>query len=185
MVKYTPSFSAPSLLLIHIQSLDDTAAVLLPYLSVISKKCKELSTWFPQQAIEELPKRIAQPLVYVNLVRLLLRTTESNHDITAKLMQLLHQFGNWDPDKETYLSNGWNLYLISMEAGSCRWFELMHLIIKDLRKQVETEASYCWLSALSSLALAEHSLSNKESLPNLYIKSILELKVGMQGGLVG
>ncbi|CEP14279.1 hypothetical protein [Parasitella parasitica] len=150
---------------------DDTAAVLLPYLSTISKKCKQISSWFPIEAIEELQKRISRPSVYVNLMRLLLRTTESSREIIAKLIELLHDFGSWNQDTETYSKNGWNLYLIGMEAGLCRWYELMHLIMRDLRKQVETEASYCWLTALSSLALAEHSLSNKDSSPNLYIKA--------------
>lgn len=163
--------------LTHISQTDDTAAVLLPYLSTLSKKCRQVSQWFPNEAIEELQKRIKRPSVYVNLIRLLFRTTESDHKITAKLIQLLHQFGNWDDCTESYSKNGWNLYLIGMEAGSCRWYELMYLIMKDLRKQVETEASYCWLNALSSLAWAEHNLSNKESSPNLYIKSIFELKV--------
>ncbi|KAI8639237.1 hypothetical protein BD408DRAFT_350401 [Parasitella parasitica] len=156
---------------------DDMAAVLLPYLSTISKKCKQISGWFPAEAIEELRKRINRPSVYVNLMRLLLRTTESSPEITVKLMQLLHDFGSWDQATETYSRNGWNLYLIGMEAGSCRWYELMHLIMNDLRKRAETEASYCWLNALSSLALAEHSLSNKDLSPNLYIKAIFELKV--------
>ncbi|EPB89187.1 hypothetical protein HMPREF1544_03927 [Mucor circinelloides 1006PhL] len=155
---------------------DDTAGVLLPYLSTISKKCRKLTSWFPQEAIEELQKRINRPSVYVNLIRLLFRTTESNHKITTELVRLLHEFGSWDRGTECYLKNGWNLYLIGKEAGSCQWFELMHLIMKDLRKRVETEASYCWLSALSSLAQAEHSLSKKEASSNLYIQSMLDLK---------
>ncbi|KAK4520619.1 uncharacterized protein ATC70_006497 [Mucor velutinosus] len=155
---------------------DDTAAVLLPYLSTISKKCRQLANWFPQEAIEELQKRINRPSVYVNLIRLLLRTTESNHEITATLLQLLHEFGQWDQSTECYSKNGWNLYLIGLEAGSCQWYELMYLIMKDLRKRVDTEASYFWLSALSSLAQAEHSLSNKDAVSDLYIQSMLELK---------
>ncbi|OAD01884.1 hypothetical protein MUCCIDRAFT_111229 [Mucor lusitanicus CBS 277.49] len=155
---------------------DDTAAVLLPYLSTISKKCRQLTSWFPQEAIEELQKRINRPSVYVNLIRLLFRTTDSNHEITATLLQLLHEFGQWDQSTECYSKNGWNLYLIGLEAGSCQWYELMYLVMKDLRKRVETEASYCWLSALSLLAQAEHSLSSKEAASDLYIQSMLELR---------
>ncbi|KAL9539844.1 hypothetical protein MBANPS3_010034 [Mucor bainieri] len=155
---------------------DDTAAVLLPYLSTISKKCRELTNWFPHQAIEELQKRISRPSVYVNLIRLLFRTTESSHEITATLLQLLHEFGQWDQTTECYSKNGWNLYLIGLEAGTCQWYELMYLVMKDLRKRVETEASYCWLSALSSLAQAEHRLSKNEAASDLYIQSMLELK---------
>lgn len=151
--------------------------MLLPYLSTISKKCRQLTSWFPQEAIEELQKRINRPSVYVNLIRLLFRTTDSNHEITATLLQLLHEFGQWDQSTECYSKNGWNLYLIGLEAGSCQWYELMYLVMKDLRKRVETEASYCWLSALSLLAQAEHSLSSKEAASDLYIQSMLELRV--------
>lgn len=48
--------------------------MLLPYLSSISRKCTQLSTWFPDQALKELQKRVKRPPVYVSIIELSLTT---------------------------------------------------------------------------------------------------------------
>ncbi|KAI8085794.1 uncharacterized protein B0P05DRAFT_23468 [Gilbertella persicaria] len=155
---------------------DKIAAVLLPYLSTISENCKQLSTWFPTEALNELNKRIGRPSVYVNLVRLLLRTTKANHEMTVELVRLLEQFGNWDQTTQKYMDNGWNLYLVAMEAGSCGWFELMYCVINNLSKKVESEACFYWLNSLSWLAYAEWTLSDQKDPTQYYLKSLVDFK---------
>lgn len=119
------------------------------------------------------------------MIRLLLRTTESSHQLTAMLVSLLNQFGKWDDETKSYLDNGWNIYLIGMEAGSCGWYELMYTTMKGLCKKVDTEACLYWLSSLSSLAHAEWTLSKDQtinssgytaSVSNKFIKSLTQLK---------
>ncbi|GAA5816690.1 hypothetical protein MFLAVUS_010222 [Mucor flavus] len=162
---------------------DEIAVVLLPYLSCISRRCLNLSSWFPDQAFKELQKRTNRPSICVNLVRLLLRTTKSNHELTEKIVSLLNQFGSWDQSSKSYLRNGWNIYLIGMEAGSCGWYELMYITMSGLCKKVETEACLYWLKSLSSLANAEWTLSINQtvsnhgytaSVLNKYIKSLTQ-----------
>lgn len=46
---------------------DDTATVLLPYLSSISTKCQQLTSWFPAVALVELKKRMSKAPIYVGL----------------------------------------------------------------------------------------------------------------------
>jgi hypothetical protein len=107
----------------------------------------------------------------------LLRTTSSSHELTNELVDSLHQFGDWNIEAERFSKNGWSVYLIGIEAGSCGWFELMHVIMRDLRKKAETEACFYWLSSLSSLALSEWHLSTGKPPLDHYIKSMTELKV--------
>lgn len=119
------------------------------------------------------------------MIRLLLRTTKSSHELTTVLISLLNQFGQWDDEKKSYLNNGWNVYLIGMEAGSCGWYELMYTTMNGLCKKVDTEACFYWLSSLSSLAHAEWTLSKDQtinnsgytpSVSNKFIKSLTQLK---------
>jgi hypothetical protein len=111
------------------------------------------------------------------LIRLLLRTTSSSHELTNKLIDSLHQFGNWDIHTEKFSKNGWSLYLIGIEAGSCGWYKLMYVIMRDLRKKAETEACFYWLSSLSSLAQGEWHLSTGKPALDHHIRSMTELKV--------
>ncbi|KAI7905756.1 uncharacterized protein BX663DRAFT_429178 [Cokeromyces recurvatus] len=156
---------------------DNIAAILLPYLSTISKRCHQLLSWFPTEALIELKKRIKQPFVFVDLIRLLLRITPSQSDLTHQLIELLYEFGEWDQATGKFVKNGWNLYLMGIEAGICGWYEFMYLIMRDLCKKVETEASFYWLGSLSSLAYAEWSLSQNNYSAQHYIISLNELKV--------
>lgn len=104
------------------------------------------------------------------------------------LVQLLNQFGKWDESSKSYLTNGWNIYLIGMEAGSCGWYELMYITMSGLCKKVETEACLFWLRSLSTLANAEWTLSMKLTIPqhgfqapvlNKHLKSLTQLR-GLQ-----
>lgn len=97
----------------------------------------------------------------------------------------MNQFGKWNDETKSYLDNGWNLYLIGMEAGSCGWYELMYTTMKGLCKKVESEACFHWLSALSSLAHAEWTLSKDQttnnsgytaSVSSKFIESLTQLK---------
>lgn len=163
---------------------DGIVTVLLPYLTTLSKKCTKLSTWFPNAAMEELKRRLDQPLIYVNLIRLLLRTTPSSHELTQMLSTLLKEFGSWDDSIQSYRNNGWNIYVIGIEAGTCGWYELMYTAMEGLCKKAETEKCFYWLSSLSSLAHAEWTLSKQKvantthtsSTSNLFLKSITQLK---------
>lgn len=107
-------------------------------------------------------------------MRLLLRTTEYDSQLSLQLIDLIYEFGQWDNGQ--FQENGWNLYLIGMEAGSCGWFHLMHIIMNGLCKKVETEASYYWLNSLSLLAYAEWQLSINQLSTDHFIKSLIELK---------
>ncbi|KAG0754775.1 hypothetical protein G6F57_005520 [Rhizopus arrhizus] len=115
---------------------DETAAVLLPYLSFLLQKCRELPRWFPENAIQELKKRMNRSFVFINLMKLLLRTTPSSNELTSKIVSLLREYGSWNNTNETFTSNCWNLYVIGLEAGCSGWYELMYTIIKDLQKKV-------------------------------------------------
>lgn len=55
--------------------IDDIVTVLLPYLTTLSKKCIKLSTWFPNAAVEELKRRLDQPLIYVRRIFFLKQKT--------------------------------------------------------------------------------------------------------------
>lgn len=96
----------------------------------------------------------------------------------------MYQFGRWDSIAESYTENGWNIYLIGMEAGSCGWYQLMHVTMKGLCKKVDTEACRYWLETLSSLAFAEYTLlshQQQQAQPNVsmfqpYIESLTRIK---------
>lgn len=117
-------------------------------------------------------------------MRLLLRTTENSHESTQLLSTLLQDFGSWNDTSQSYSKNGWHIYVIGMEAGTCGWFELMHTIMGGLCKKAETEGCFYWLGSLSSLAHAEWTLSKQRdsetkltpSSSNLFLKSITQLK---------
>ncbi|KAI8874843.1 hypothetical protein K501DRAFT_203874, partial [Backusella circina FSU 941] len=143
---------------------DETSICLLPYLSSISVKCNDLFTWFPEKATQELEKRIDDAPVFMNLVQLLIRTTQTSHALTSQISSLLYLFGKWNEESKLFYKNGWNIYLIGMEAGSCGWYELMHIVMRDLYNKVETEASGYWLKSLSTLALAECNLAKQSKL---------------------
>ncbi|KAG1454050.1 hypothetical protein G6F46_009914 [Rhizopus delemar] len=96
---------------------DEIAAVLLPYLSFLLQKCRELPRWFPENAIQELKKRMNRSFVFINLMKLLLRTTPSSNELTSKIVSLLREFGSWNSVNETFTTNCWNLYVIGLEAG--------------------------------------------------------------------
>ncbi|CAO3700369.1 unnamed protein product [Rhizopus stolonifer] len=144
---------------------DKVAVVLLPYLSFLLQKCRQLPQWFPENAIEELKKRMNRSSVFVNLMKLLLRTTPSTNQLTSSVISLLHDYGSWDDTHETFTARCWNLYLISLEAGCCGWYELMYTITKGLNSKVESETCSYWLKALSSMALAEKNLADKVNAP--------------------
>lgn len=94
-------------------------------------------------------------------------------------MSLLNQFGRWDGGTESYLDNGWNIYLIGMEAGSCGWYQLMFTTMKGLCKKVDTEACFYWLSSLASLAYAEWTLPKQQQAQTMfhsYVQSLTQLK---------
>ncbi|KAI9257604.1 hypothetical protein BY458DRAFT_441342 [Sporodiniella umbellata] len=115
---------------------DQVAAVLLPYLSFLLQKCCELPQWFPENAVDELKKRMSRSSVFVNIIKLLLRTTPSNNSLTQSVVSLLYEYGSWDETHQSFTVNCWNLYLISIEAGRFGWFELMHTIAKGLDSKV-------------------------------------------------
>ncbi|KAI8991462.1 hypothetical protein BDF20DRAFT_812735 [Mycotypha africana] len=158
---------------------DDIVAVLLPYLSSLSQKCKLLPTWFPNEALNEMKKRMNRPLIFVNLNRLLVRTTKSSDELMNQLLPILHRFGSFNRKRERYQSNAWNLYLIGLEAGHCGWYQLLYLIMKDLCRNVEKEANFYWLRSLGSLALAEWTLSQNQPGTDHYIQCLKELKVSL------
>lgn len=110
------------------------------------------------------------------MIRLLLRTTQYDDALSTQLIDLIYEFGDWDIHNEQFRENGWNLYLIGMEAGTCGWYGLMYIIMKGLCKKVETEASYYWLNSLSLLAYAEWQLSMHRPSTDHFIKSLIELK---------
>ena len=120
----------------------------------------------------------------MNLIRVLLRTTSSQQETTQSLIPLLQTFGSWSDTMNSFTSNGWDIYLIGMEAGACGWYEVMHVAMEGLCKKSETESCFYWLSALSSLAraewtLSEHQLSNAQHAAvtsNLYLASLTKLK---------
>jgi hypothetical protein len=100
----------------------------------------------------------------MNLVRLLIRTTQASHVLTSQIASLLYLFGKWEEETKIFYKNGWNIYLIGMEAGSCGWYELMHIVMRDLCNKVETEASRYWLKSLSTLALSECNLAKQDKM---------------------
>lgn len=69
-------------------------------------------------------------------MKLLLRTTPSTNQLTSSVVSLLRDYGSWDDTHETFTARCWNLYLISLEAGCCGWYELMYTITKGLNSKV-------------------------------------------------
>lgn len=121
----------------------------------------------------------------MNLIRLLLRTTKYNSELSTKLIDLVYEFGDWELHSEQFRENGWDLYLIGMEAGFCGWYDLMYIIMKGLSKKVETEGLYYWLSSLSLLAYAEWQLSLHRPSTDHFIKTLIELKTFQAFSQVG
>ncbi|KAI8970532.1 hypothetical protein BDB01DRAFT_731728, partial [Pilobolus umbonatus] len=120
---------------------DETAIVLLPYLSSLSRKCTQLSEWFAEKAIQELKKRIDRPRIFVNLARILLRTIPYSHELTSQIHLLIQQYGGWNTHTKQFHMNGWYIYKIGMEAGLCGWYELMHIIMRDIQNKVRNSSS--------------------------------------------
>ncbi|KAI9025149.1 hypothetical protein CLU79DRAFT_699815 [Phycomyces nitens] len=116
------------------------SSILLPYLSSISCKCKNLSQWLPSAIIDTLRNHHEHPLVFVNLMRLLFRATR-NHSldkdpISEPIVKLLREFGSWDEKANMCTRNAWYLYLVGKEAGVYGWYQVMHCAISDLTRKV-------------------------------------------------
>ncbi|KAI8384305.1 uncharacterized protein BYT42DRAFT_493953, partial [Radiomyces spectabilis] len=112
------------------------AYLFLPYLSNIATRCSQLSTWLPNRTIEVLKTQTRTPVKFVNMLRLLLRTTDFSTSLRSLIIPLLHDFGEWNASTKVFQTNCWQLYLISIEAGICGWYQVMHSILRDLSKSV-------------------------------------------------
>ncbi|KAI7870110.1 hypothetical protein BDF14DRAFT_1721343 [Spinellus fusiger] len=121
---------------------DKMSSILLPFLSSISCQCSHLSQWLPNTIIDVLKLHYEHPTVFVNLVRLLFRTTHSlseKDEISASIVQLLRTFGDWNEHTRVYTRNAWYLYLIGREAGCYGWYQVMHYAFQDLTRKVNTD----------------------------------------------
>ncbi|KAI9255143.1 hypothetical protein BDA99DRAFT_517994 [Phascolomyces articulosus] len=157
---------------------DDVAVQLFaPFLLEIANGCHDTPNWFPDVALTTLKSCTNRPKLFVSIVQLLLRTSgihlEKRHELSGKILSQLEKFGAWEQQKQVYTDNGWFLYIIASDAGCNGWHEIMYRVYGSLGRMVESEASKCWLTAVSLLGLAE---SSRENHRKYYLESLTYLQ---------
>ncbi|KAI8338909.1 hypothetical protein BC941DRAFT_421551 [Chlamydoabsidia padenii] len=159
----------------------EVGSIFLQYCSSIAKTCDDLSSWLPPLALDTLEKQVHTPVAFINTLRLLFRTVQTDKAIGDDILLLLRLFGEWDETATRYRSNGWYLYIIGKEAGVCGWYFVMHRVMNDLQSMVESNSCLYWLSTLSLLGLAEWSATQQASTPtpnplDLHVAALTKLK---------
>ncbi|CAO3608752.1 unnamed protein product [Cunninghamella echinulata] len=164
---------------------DRLSSIILKYCISTSEKCNDLYTWLPSLILQTLENYIDSPIVYMNLLFLLFRTIQPNKEITDNVLVLIKKFGKWDGEIGKYATNGWNIYLIGIEASICGWYYIMQIVMSELQSLVESDSCLHWLSALSAFGSAEWTLAHDNSsiivtksseIMDLYLTALTSLK---------